>query len=120
MAEPIICPVCGEANPADMEFCQNCQSRLLPLTGPLKGEDAPLHPGQAPTKKVTSELEPILPEWLREARKQARQSAQDEPPTKYPVEKNKPSRSLKCPTCWPDLPPRTRMKKMKMTKLPNG
>ncbi len=46
---------------------------------PLKGEDAPIHPGQLPTKKVTSELEPILPEWLREARKQARQSAQEEP-----------------------------------------
>ncbi len=84
MADPIICPVCGEANPADMEFCQNCQSRLLPLTGSLKGEDAPIHPGQAPTKKVTSELEPILPEWLREARKQARQSAQEEPPTTIP------------------------------------
>ena len=80
MAEQIICPVCGEANPADMEFCQNCQSRLLPLTGALKGEDAPIHAGQAPTKKVTSELEPMLPEWLREARKQARQSAQEEPP----------------------------------------
>jgi hypothetical protein len=79
MADTIICPVCGESNPADMEFCQNCQSRLLPLTGPLKGEDAPLHPGQIPTKKVTSELEPILPGWLREARKQARQSAQEEP-----------------------------------------
>jgi hypothetical protein len=79
MAEPIICPVCGESNPADMEFCKNCQSRLLPLTGPLKDEDGPIHPGQIPTKKVTAELEPILPEWLREARKQARQSAEDEP-----------------------------------------
>ena len=79
MADTIICPVCGEGNPADMEFCQNCQSRLLPLTGSLKGENAPIHPGQAPTKKVTSELEPILPEWLRQARNQARQSAQEEP-----------------------------------------
>ena len=78
MADTIVCPVCGETNPADLEFCQNCQSRLLPLTGALKGEDATLHPGELPTKKVTAELEPILPEWLREARKQARQSAQDE------------------------------------------
>jgi hypothetical protein len=52
---------------------------LLPLTGPLKGENAPIQPGQAPTKKVTAELEPLLPQWLREARKQARQSAQEEP-----------------------------------------
>jgi hypothetical protein len=79
MADTLICPVCGEANPADSEFCRNCQSRLVPLTGPLKGEDAPIHPGELPTKKVTAELEPILPEWLREARKQARQSAQEEP-----------------------------------------
>ncbi len=79
MADKVVCPVCGEANPVDLEFCQNCQSRLLPLTGPLKGEDAPIHPGQLPTKKVTAELEPILPEWLREARKQARESAREEP-----------------------------------------
>jgi hypothetical protein len=78
MPATIKCPVCGEVNPSDLEFCQNCQSRLQPLTGPLKGEDAPLQPGQAPTKKVTSELEPILPQWLRQARQQARQSAEEE------------------------------------------
>lgn len=78
MADTIKCAVCGEINPADLEFCQNCQSRLQPLTGPLKGEDAPLSPGQIPTKKVTSELEPILPQWLRDARQQARRSAEEE------------------------------------------
>ncbi len=78
MPATVKCPVCGEVNPSDLEFCQNCQSRLRPLTGPLKGEDAPLQPGQAPTKKVTSELEPILPQWLRQARQQARQSAEEE------------------------------------------
>ncbi len=71
------CPVCGEVNPADLEFCQNCQSRLQPLTGPLKGENNPIQPGQIPTKKVTSELEPILPRWLREAREKARSSGED-------------------------------------------
>lgn len=78
MADTIKCPVCGEINPADIEFCQNCQSRLQPLTGPLKGEDAPLTPGQAPTKKTTSELEPILPQWLRDARQQARRTAEED------------------------------------------
>lgn len=78
MADTITCPACGEVNPADIEFCQNCQARLQPLTGPLKGEDAPIQPGQVPTKKVTSELEPVLPQWLREARQQARQSAEEE------------------------------------------
>jgi hypothetical protein len=74
MAETVVCPVCGETNPADMEFCRNCQSRLHPLTGSLSGENAPIQPGQLPTKKETSELEPLLPQWLREARKQARES----------------------------------------------
>jgi hypothetical protein len=78
MADPIKCPVCGELNPADGEFCQNCQSRLQLLTGPLRGENAPLQPGQLPTKKVTSELEPILPQWLRDARQQARKSAEED------------------------------------------
>lgn len=78
MADTIKCSVCGEINPADLEFCQNCQSRLQPLTGPLRGENAPISPGQAPTKKVTSELEPILPQWLRQAREQARRSAEEE------------------------------------------
>ncbi len=72
--DTIKCPVCGEMNPANSEFCQNCMSRLEPLTGPLKEENAPLQPGQIPTKKVTAELEPILPQWLREAREKARQS----------------------------------------------
>ncbi len=75
MADTVICPVCGESNPAEMEFCRNCQSRLRPLTGSLKGENDPIQPGQAPTRKVTSELEAVLPQWLREARQQARKSA---------------------------------------------
>ncbi len=76
--DTIKCPVCGQVNPADAEFCQNCMSRLQPLTGPLKAENAPLQPGQAPTKKVTAELEPILPQWLRDAREKARQSASED------------------------------------------
>jgi hypothetical protein len=79
MADAIKCAVCGESNAADQEFCQYCQSRLQPLTGPLRGADAPLHPGQIPTKKVTAELEPILPQWLRDARDKARSSAEDVP-----------------------------------------
>ncbi len=75
MADTVICPVCGESNPAEMEFCRNCQSRLHPLTGSLQGENAPIQPGQPPTRKVTSELEAVLPQWLREARQQARESA---------------------------------------------
>jgi hypothetical protein len=77
MADIIKCPVCGESNLPDQEFCQYCQSRLQPLTGNLKGADAAIKPGQAPTKKNTAELEPILPQWLRDARDSARKSAED-------------------------------------------
>ena len=76
--DTIKCPVCGEVNPADAEFCRNCLSRLEPLAGAVKGEDAPLQPGELPTKKATADLEPILPQWLREARETARQSASEE------------------------------------------
>ncbi|MBI5965330.1 MAG: hypothetical protein HY863_17785 [Chloroflexi bacterium] len=76
MADVIKCPVCGESNLPDQEFCQYCRSRLEPLTGSLKGEDAPIKPGQAPTKKTTAELEPILPQWLRDARDSARKSTE--------------------------------------------
>ncbi|MBC7875533.1 MAG: hypothetical protein H7Y59_00060 [Anaerolineales bacterium] len=77
MADVIKCPVCGESNLPDQEFCQYCQSRLQPLTGSLKGANDPIKPGQAPTKKNTAELEPILPQWLRDARDSARKSAED-------------------------------------------
>ncbi len=76
MADTIKCPVCGESNLSDQEFCQYCRSRLDPLTGPLKGADAPIKPGQAPTNKTTAELEPILPQWLRDARDSARKSTE--------------------------------------------
>ncbi len=78
MADAVICPVCGETNAADMEFCRNCQSRLKPLTGALKQESGPIQPGDLPTKKVTSELEPLLPQWLRDARQQARDAAAED------------------------------------------
>ncbi len=78
MAETITCPVCGAKNPGDMEFCQNCQSRLIPLTGPLRGEDQPIQPGAAPTKRGTGELEPALPRWLRDVRRQAAEPIKEE------------------------------------------
>jgi len=78
MANMIKCPVCGESNLLDQEFCQYCQARLQPLTGNLKGEDMPLTPGQLPTKKITADLEPVLPQWLRDARSSARQTSEDD------------------------------------------
>ncbi|MDO8752489.1 MAG: zinc ribbon domain-containing protein, partial [Anaerolineales bacterium] len=78
MPDVIKCPSCGESNLPDQEFCQYCQARLQPLTGTLMGEDAPIKSGELPTKKNTAELEPILPQWLRDARESARQ---DDPTT---------------------------------------
>ena len=78
MPDVIKCSVCGESNLSDQEFCQYCQSRLQPLSGNLKGAEAAIKPGQAPTKKNTAELEPILPQWLRDARDSARKSAENE------------------------------------------
>lgn len=70
MADFIACSSCGERNPVGQSFCRRCQA-------PLQTEDT-ITPGQAPTKKVTSELEPILPQWLREARDTARKTAEEE------------------------------------------
>jgi hypothetical protein len=68
----IQCPVCGESNPEDSDYCQKCNSPLHPDVAPLK-------PGELPDKKKnTAQLEPILPQWLRDAREQSRQTSQDE------------------------------------------
>jgi hypothetical protein len=70
----IQCPVCGESNSEDSDYCQQCNSPLHPDVAPLK-------PGELPTKKKnTAQLEPILPQWLRDAREQSRQTAQEEDP----------------------------------------
>jgi len=75
----IKCPACGEANPAELEFCRNCQARLQQSeTGNLRKAGGPIQPGQAPTKKSTADLEPILPQWLRDARNEARDGAKAE------------------------------------------
>ena len=73
MAE-IKCPVCGEKNPAELEFCQACRSSLRPSSGTEIG----FKPGQAPTKKTTADLEPVLPQWLRDARDTARSTMKEE------------------------------------------
>ncbi len=72
MADLVKCHLCGQSNPAKQEFCQHCQARLLPPS------DDSIQPGQIPTKKSTAELEPILPQWLREARESARKTAEEE------------------------------------------
>jgi hypothetical protein len=69
----ILCPNCNMPNPDDQNVCSFCRQ---PLRAP--SDDSSIRPGDMPTKKTTAELEPILPQWLREARDQARQSAENE------------------------------------------
>ncbi len=81
MADMIICPLCGTENPNTQNVCQKCQT-------PLSGHS--YQPGQAPGKKDTGELEPLLPQWLKEARESARSSESATPeqpaePTRQPA-----------------------------------
>ncbi|MBN1305478.1 MAG: hypothetical protein JXA13_13650 [Anaerolineales bacterium] len=73
MAE-IRCPMCSKPNPEGQDTCQFCQARLTPLES---SSPAGYQPGDEPTPKSTSELEPILPEWLRQARQEGKDSAEE-------------------------------------------
>jgi len=66
----VTCPNCGNDNPDFLDNCQFCQTALR--------REATLNIGENPTKKSTGELEPILPDWLKDARQQARDSAEEE------------------------------------------
>lgn len=60
------CPSCGKPNPDTVEICQYCGTVLKrSATEPLP----PLHPGDIPVKRNTSDLERTLPGWLRDVRK---------------------------------------------------
>lgn len=69
MMDSVKCPLCGTMNPPTNKVCLKCQT-------PLSGQA--FQPGQAPVRKDTGELEPILPEWLREVRETAKQSGLSE------------------------------------------
>lgn len=64
----IRCTNCGKNNPDFLDVCQFCQTPLKP--------ESMVHIGENPVKKNTGELEPILPQWLKDVRQQARDSAE--------------------------------------------
>ena len=68
MVGGVTCPECGKDNPDFLDNCQFCQAVLR--------KESTLNIGENPTKKVTGDLEPILPDWLREARQQGRDLAE--------------------------------------------
>jgi hypothetical protein len=67
--ETIRCPICGTPNPDSLERCKACNQLLRQSTSELDGGGELISSGQTPTKKKTSELEQVLPAWLRHARK---------------------------------------------------
>lgn len=75
----INCPMCGKPNPADRDVCQYCEARLKPLTDELSRSQPPIRPGEEPTEMDTGQLESVLPQWLRDIRRQARESTDEEP-----------------------------------------
>lgn len=77
MAE-IKCPMCGKPNPEELDVCQYCEARLKPMTDELARSQPPLRPGEEPKEQDTSELEPILPQWLRDIRQQSRDSIEED------------------------------------------
>ena len=84
MAE-IRCSNCGKENPDFFDNCQFCQE-------PLRSEST-LQPGENPAEMDTGELEPILPDWLQDARQQSRDSGDAEsfsPETQPRVQANEP------------------------------
>ena len=54
-------------NPPGQNVCSFCRQ---PLRAPEDSQ--PIRPGELPTKKTTAELEPVLPDWLKDARANAR------------------------------------------------
>ena len=76
MAE-IKCPMCGRPNPEELDVCQFCEAQLKSITDELSRSQPPIKPGDDPRKVDTGELEPVLPQWLRDVRQQARDAAED-------------------------------------------
>ena len=64
----VACPSCGKLNSDTEEFCKFCQARLVPPTDPQNNLDP--FTGETPSGKAVKESEPMLPNWLREARQQ--------------------------------------------------
>lgn len=86
MADLINCPVCGTENPSDQEYCRSCQAALAATD---EGDASSIQPGQSPTKRQTAELEPILPQWLRDARDAARSTEPEDSNQAMPPQSEK-------------------------------
>lgn len=72
------CTICGQSNPADAPFCENCGASL-------SKPGSSIQPGQISPDHTTSELEPSLPDWLSDVRGQGNRpvSGGDEMPSTF-------------------------------------
>jgi hypothetical protein len=82
----LLCPHCGMPNPPEQNVCSFCRQ---PLRGPEDSQ--PIRPGEMPTKKITGELESVLPEWLRDARESGRRSKAENAAEEAQTESEKPA-----------------------------
>ena len=100
------CPMCGKPNSDKLEKCAFCGARLKPLLASSPDNRPPIHPGEEPVKRTTSEikrgaapfgepeaiqagdvptrkntaeLERTLPSWLRDLRGQDSQTPPAQP-----------------------------------------
>jgi len=100
------CPMCGKPNSDKLETCAFCGARLKPLLASSPDNRPPIHPGEEPVKRTTSEmkrgtapfgepeaiqagdvptrkntaeLERSLPSWLRDLRGQESQTPPAQP-----------------------------------------
>jgi hypothetical protein len=69
----ILCKHCGMPNAPERMVCSFCHQPLHVVDD----EGDSIRPGDVPTKKSTGELEPILPQWLRDARANARRAEEE-------------------------------------------
>jgi hypothetical protein len=69
----ILCKHCGMPNAPERMVCSFCHQPLHVVDD----DSDSILPGDVPTKKSTGELEPILPQWLRDARSNARRAEQE-------------------------------------------
>jgi hypothetical protein len=73
----VTCPVCGEANPSDRQYCKKCRNRLRPLIAGLPTPEASSQFGSSAGANPAGGEESSVPEWLRQARQEALESNED-------------------------------------------
>jgi hypothetical protein len=91
----ILCPNCGMPNTNDQNVCSFCRQPLFTTK-----DSSSIRPGDLPTKKITAELEPILPGWLRDARENARLADKETAAEEAKAAAEQPAPKVEAPRDW--------------------